>query len=53
MSADDTIFFVDSEQTSLINLVRLMRCFALVTGLRVNFHKSQVVGVTIDSAYTF
>ena len=49
--ADDTIFFMDSNQSSLINLVRLLRCFAVVSGLKVNFHKSQVVGVALDSNY--
>ena len=30
------------------NLVRMLRCFAIISGLHVNFHKRQVTGVHID-----
>ena len=46
--ADDTIFFLDTDPLYVYNLVRMMRCFAIISGLQVNFHKSQVIGAHID-----
>ena len=46
--ADDTIFFLDNDPLYVYNLVRMLRCFAIISGLQVNFHKSQVIGVHID-----
>ena len=30
------------------NLVRMLRCFAIISRLQVNFHKSLMIGVGID-----
>ncbi|KAI9187301.1 hypothetical protein LWI28_026562 [Acer negundo] len=43
--ADDTIVFIDPSLSSLLTLKRILRCFELVSGLRINFHKSCIVRV--------
>ena len=46
--ADDTIFFLDKDPLFVYNLVRMLICFAIISGLQVNFHKSQVISAGID-----
>ncbi|KAK3219672.1 hypothetical protein Dsin_013642 [Dipteronia sinensis] len=43
--ADDTIIFLEPEEEYLRNFKRILRCFELAAGLRINFHKSCVVKV--------
>ncbi|KAK2659185.1 hypothetical protein Ddye_005718 [Dipteronia dyeriana] len=43
--ADDTIIFLEPKLEYLINSKRILRCFELASGLRINFHKSCVVKV--------
>lgn len=38
--ADDTILFLKPSLEYLCNDRRILRCFELVAGLRINFHKS-------------
>ena len=45
--ADDTIVFCDSEREEVINVKRILRCFELLSGLKINFYKSTVCGVGI------
>ena len=44
----DTIFFLDKDPLFVSNLVRMLRCFAIISRLQVNFHKSLIIGVGID-----
>ncbi|KAK3218241.1 hypothetical protein Dsin_012211 [Dipteronia sinensis] len=43
--ADDTIFFLKPKDEYLLNVKRILRCFELASGLKVNFHKSCVARV--------
>ncbi|XP_076889971.1 putative mitochondrial protein AtMg01250 [Bidens hawaiensis] len=49
--ADDAMFIREWKVGDMVNLARLLRCFHLSTGLKVNFNKSKVfgVGVTLRS----
>ncbi|KAK3199202.1 hypothetical protein Dsin_022617 [Dipteronia sinensis] len=43
--ADDTILFLDPKLEYLLNAKRILRCFELVSGLKITFHKSCLVRV--------
>ncbi|KAK3229173.1 hypothetical protein Dsin_001054 [Dipteronia sinensis] len=43
--ADDIILFLQPNMDYLFNARRILKCFELVSGLRINFHKSCVVTV--------
>lgn len=43
--ADDTLFFLDGERSNLLNLIALIHCFELVSGMKINWKKSCLVGV--------
>lgn len=48
---DDTIIFSsDNIVVSLLNLKSILRCFKLVSGLKVNFRKISVIGIGIDDS---
>lgn len=40
---DDTVIMVDGSTQSLTNLKLILYCFEWLTGLKVNFHKSEVM----------
>ena len=43
--ADDTIMFIKPKIEYVLNIKRILRCFELASGLKVNFHKSCVARV--------
>lgn len=43
--ADDTMLFGSSRRQKVINLMTIMRCLQLVSGLKVNLSDSMVLGV--------
>ena len=43
--ADDTILFSSTKREEIMALKRILRCFQLVSGLKVNIFKSLLVGV--------
>ena len=43
--ADDTLLFIEPNMEYLLNIKRIFRCFELVSGLKINFHKSCLVKV--------
>ncbi|KAF5785622.1 putative RNA-directed DNA polymerase [Helianthus annuus] len=45
--ADDVLFVGEWSDSNLHNLSRLLRCFNLSSGLKVNFNKSQLFGVGV------
>ncbi|GJT75705.1 putative RNA-directed DNA polymerase, eukaryota, reverse transcriptase zinc-binding domain protein [Tanacetum coccineum] len=47
MYADDVICFGEWSWINARNLISLLRCFFLVSGLRINIHKSVVLGVGV------
>lgn len=40
--ADDTVIMVDGSDKSIANLKLILYCFEWLTGLLINFHKSEV-----------
>ncbi|XP_071727872.1 uncharacterized protein [Rutidosis leptorrhynchoides] len=45
--ADDTIFLGDWSRKKACNLMKLLRCFEDVSGLKINYHKSQLYGLGV------
>ncbi|KAK3219557.1 hypothetical protein Dsin_013527 [Dipteronia sinensis] len=43
--ADDTILFLKPRMDYLLNAKRILRCFELASGLKINFHKSCIVRI--------
>ncbi|XP_057761062.1 uncharacterized protein LOC130981487 [Arachis stenosperma] len=46
--ADDTILFCPTEEETIRNYKRLLRCFELMSGLSINFEKSSFIPVNSD-----
>nr|GEV33867.1 RNA-directed DNA polymerase, eukaryota [Tanacetum cinerariifolium] len=51
--ADDAIFMGEWSQSNMVNIVKILNCFYLVSGLKINIQKSQLlrVGVHRDLVY--
>ncbi|XP_022041352.1 uncharacterized protein LOC110943929 [Helianthus annuus] len=45
---DDSIFVGEWEESNIKNLRRILRCYYLVSGLKVNPKKSQIFGVRVE-----
>ncbi|GKB80483.1 RNA-directed DNA polymerase, eukaryota [Tanacetum coccineum] len=45
--ADDAIFIGRWSSANIVALVRLLQCFHLTCGMKVNFHKTTLVGVQV------
>lgn len=45
--ADDSLLFCAAEVDDVRNLKRVLRCFKVLSGLRINYHKSVVCGVGV------
>ena len=43
--ADDTMLFIEPRLEYLLNAKRILRVFELVSGLKINFHKSCIVKI--------
>lgn len=50
MYADDVMFIGEWAATDMVNLARLLRCFYLASGLKVNFNKSKMFGVRVSES---
>jgi hypothetical protein len=46
--ADDTVVMVDCDKASIANLKFLLYCFEWMSGLKINYHKSEVVVFGVD-----
>lgn len=40
--ADDTVIMIDGSEQSIINLKLILYCFEWLSGLKINYHKSEV-----------
>lgn len=49
--ADDSILFCEAEENEVVNLKRILRCFEILSGLKINYHKSMVCGVGVPNDY--
>ncbi|XP_071694953.1 uncharacterized protein [Rutidosis leptorrhynchoides] len=47
--ADDTIFFGEWSKKNAGNLINLLKCFEIYSGLKVNFTKSCLYGVGVNA----
>lgn len=45
--ADDALFIGEWSETNALNLNRILRCFYLVSGLKVNLQKSKLYGIEV------
>jgi hypothetical protein len=46
--ADDTMIMIQNTDLSLINLKFILLCFELLSGMKINFHKSEVIVMGCD-----
>ncbi|XP_028087472.1 uncharacterized protein LOC114288189 [Camellia sinensis] len=44
---DDSLLFCEAEFSEVLTLKRILRCFEVVSGLKINYHKSVICGVGI------
>nr|GEV15709.1 RNA-directed DNA polymerase, eukaryota [Tanacetum cinerariifolium] len=47
--ADDVMFIEEWSDANLKGIINILQCFFLASGLKINIHKSQVMGVGIPS----
>jgi hypothetical protein len=47
--ADDTMILIENDDNSINNLKFLLICFELLSGLKINYHKSEVIVIGVDS----
>jgi len=50
--ADDTLIFYPNDIQVLKNVKTILNLFGLCSGLKVNFHKSTLIGVNVDLEFT-
>ncbi|XP_028091229.1 uncharacterized protein LOC114291579 [Camellia sinensis] len=48
--ADDSIIFSKADWDQMVLIKRILRCFEVLSGLRINYHKSVVYGIGVDDA---
>ena len=46
--ADDTVIMIDGSEQSVVNLKLILYCFEWLSGLKINYHKSDVFGFGMD-----
>ena len=49
--ADDTVLFCPPEEETIKNYKRLLRCFELMSGLSINFDKSNLISVNCEQGW--
>ena len=47
--ADDTLFMCEDSFDNIFAIKAILRCYELAFGLKVNFHKSKLAGIGVDS----
>jgi len=47
--ADDTLFMCEDSFSNIFAIKAILRCYEILFGLKVNFHKSKLVGISVDS----
>jgi hypothetical protein len=46
--ADDTMILLENTDQGLVNLKFLLICFELLSGMKINYHKSEVIVLGVD-----
>ena len=47
--ADDTLFFCEDSWSNVVVMKSILRGFEVASGLKINFHKSSLAGVNVQS----
>jgi hypothetical protein len=47
--ADDSILFLENDVAYARNLKYILTCFELMSGMRINYNKSELVPINIDN----
>jgi len=47
--ADDTLIFIPTDIYKLVQIKRILKWFALSSGLLINFHKSSIIGINVNN----
>nr|KAJ0217272.1 hypothetical protein LSAT_V11C300123850 [Lactuca sativa] len=50
--ADNVIFVGEGTHVNIKNIAKILRCFQVSLGLKVNFHKSKVIGLCVENCET-
>jgi hypothetical protein len=50
--ADDTILFSSADSSHLLNLKHVISWFEQISGMRVNFHKSEIITMNLEEEDT-
>ena len=50
--SDDTLIFMEGEETQVVNLKNILQTFSISTGLKVNYFKSMLVLINISDEET-
>ena len=48
--ADDTLFLCEDSLNNMVTLKAILRGFELASGLKINFHKSKLAGINVQSS---
>ena len=51
--ADDTLFSLEAVVEGMKNLLKLLKVFCLVSGLRINMKKSLLLGINVKDNWLF
>jgi hypothetical protein len=43
--ADDTLLFLENDRDIAINFKWILTCFIQLSGMRINYHKSELIGI--------
>lgn len=46
--ADDTLFMCENSYTNLFTIKAILRCYEVLPGLKINFHKSRLASINVD-----
>lgn len=49
---DDTIFMGEASLQNVVVIKCVLRCFELISGLKVNFHKSKLASIAVEAEVT-
>jgi hypothetical protein len=47
--ADDTLLFLEKNREVAINFKWILTCFEQLSGMRINYHKSELIGINVDN----
>nr|GEV68368.1 RNA-directed DNA polymerase, eukaryota, reverse transcriptase zinc-binding domain protein [Tanacetum cinerariifolium] len=50
---DDVVFMGQWFDSNISTIIKVLKCFYLVSGLRINMHKSKLIGITVDVAKVY